>query len=540
MARVARFSDQLVSSYEVAGLWTREYPVDYWEANARKYPHRNALVFGSDRFTWLQAVEAVHKLAAGLVKSGFRKDDIIALHAPNSATLLLLRLAAEKAGVISLLVPPAFSRLEVERISQQLSLAGAVVCADDRGRDVASGYVSGARQPSFALFSIGNSKVEGSHPVAAWLEREWSAGEIEEALHGRSFGPYEYSAIITTSGTTGAPRFVEHTACARSCSGRVYIERLKLGPDDVIVGTTSIFAGNCDLLLYHAAPQAGARAVLMDHFDPGTACRIIEAERATVAIFVPTLLHRLLEYKGLGDHDLSSLRMVTSFGAILVPEKAAEVERALGVKVIQGYGASDYGALASTGIEDPEHVRRTGVGRPLTGTEVRICDESGVELPTGAFGRIHARGPHCVGGFVGDALATEQAWHSGFYPMGDVGRIDDDGYLWLAGRARELVIRGGQNIVPAEVEDVILTHPDVAEAAVLGTPDAEMGERVCVVIVPRSGAQLTLEALTDFLKHRGLARFKHPEQLLSVSSMPLNPAGTKIDKQALREQLLRR
>ena len=163
-----------------------------------------------------------------------------------------------------------------------------------------------------------------------------------------------------------------------------------------------------------------------------------------------------------------------------------------------------------------------------------------MELPTGAFGRIHARGPHCVGGFVGDALATEQAWHSGFYPMGDVGRIDDDGYLWLAGRARELVIRGGQNIVPAEVEDVILTHPDVAEAAVLGTPDAEMGERVCVVIVPRSGAQLTLEALTDFLKHRGLARFKHPEQLLSVSSMPLNPAATKIDKQALREQLLRR
>ena len=113
-------------------------------------------------------------------------------------------------------------------------------------------------------------------------------------------------------------------------------------------------------------------------------------------------------------------------------------------------------------------------------------------------------------------------------------------HLWLAGRARELVNRGGQNIVPAEVEDVILTHPDVAEAAVLGTPDAEMGERVCVVIVPRSGAQLTLEALTDFLKHRGLARFKHPEQLLSVSSMPLNPAATKIDKQALREQLLRR
>jgi non-ribosomal peptide synthetase component E (peptide arylation enzyme) len=279
--------------------------------------------------------------------------------------------------------------------------------------------------------------------------------------------------------------------------------------------------------------------VLIDHFDPESACRIIEAERVTCAIFVPTLLHRLLAYKGLAEHDLSSLRVVTSFGAILVPEKAAAIERVLKVKVIQGYGASDYGALASTGIDDPEHVRMAGVGRPLTGTELRICDPSGMELPTGTPGRIYARGPHCVGGFVADPVATDQAWHSGFYPMGDFGRLDDEGYLWLAGRARELVIRGGQNIVPAEVEDMILAHPDVAEAAVIGTPDSEMGERVCAVIVPRSGAQLTLEALTDFLRQRGLARFKHPEQLLSVNSMPLNPAATKVDKRALRELLLR-
>ncbi len=540
MARVARYSASLVSSYEDTGFWTRNYPVDYWEANARRDPHREALVFGPERFTWLQAVQAVHKIAAGLVQSGLRKDDIIALHAPNSASLLLLRLAAEKAGVISLLVPPAFSRAEVERISRQLPLAGAVVCADERGRDVASVYVSTARQPAFALLCIGNSTLEGSRRVAAWLERDWPAGEIEQALLGRGFAPYEYSAIITTSGTTGAPRFVEHTACARSCSGRVYIERLRLGPDDVILGTTSIFAGNCDLLLYHAAPQAGARAVLIDHFDPETTCRVIEAERVTCAIFVPTLLHRLLEYKGLGKHDLSSLRMVTSFGAILLPEKAAEVESVLGAKVIQGYGASDYGALASTGIDDPQHIRLAGVGRPLTGSEVRICDDSGMQLPASTSGRIHARGPHCVGGFVGDVLATQQAWQSGFYPMGDFGRIDDDGYLWLSGRARELVIRGGQNIVPAEVEDMILAHPDIAEAAVIGTPDEEMGERVCAVIVPRNGAQLTLDALTAFLKRRGLARFKHPEQLVSVGALPLNPAATKVDKRALKEMVLRR
>lgn len=539
MARVARYSDQLVSSYECGGFWSGEYPVDYWEANALKYPDRDALVFGSERFTWAEAVEAVHKLAVGLVRSGLKKNDVLALHAPNSATLLLLRLAAEKAGVISLLVPPAFSRLEVEAISRDLPVAGAVLSEKGRGQDLASAYVLAARRTSFALFSIGNSKIAGSQSVSAWLEHDYSSSEIEEALRGRSFDPYEYAAIVTTSGTTGAPRFVEHTACARTCAGRVYIERLKLGPEDVIVGMTSMFAGNCDLLLYHTAPQTAARTVLIDHFNPEEACRVIEAERVTCAIFVPTLLHRLLAYKGLRDYDLSSLRIITSFGAILLPEKAAQIERVLHVKVIQGYGAADYGSLASTAVDDPEHVRLGGVGRPLTGTELRICDELGAELPPGVPGRIHARGPHCIGGFVGDPLVTEQAWQSGFYPMGDFGRIDEDGYLWLAGRARELVIRGGQNIVPAEVEDMILGHPDVAEAAVVGTPDSEMGERVCAVVVPRNGAHVTLESLTAFLRDRGLARFKHPEQLLSVTSMPLNPAATKVDKRALRDLLLR-
>lgn len=535
MARVARYTKELVARYEREGYWTSTYPVDFWEENARRNPNGDALVFGAQRFTWKSAVEAIHKLAIGLVQCGFARDDVLALQAHNSAALMLLRLAAEKAGIISLLVPPTFSKAEVCAIAERLPIAGVVLGDSEVVRDLADAYRAGSKKSSFSLFTIGASAIPHGRDIQDWLDAPHSASDAERLLEGRSFPPYEYAAIITTSGTTGTPRFVEHAACARTASGRVYIDRLKLGPADVVVGMVSMFAGNCDLIVHHTAPQVGATVVLIDRFAPQEACRIIEAERATCAVFVPTLLHRLLDYERLREHDLSSLRIVTCFGAILAPEIAAKVERVLNVKVIQGYGASDYGSLASTSIDDPEHVRLAGVGRPLTGTEIRICDEAGAPVPIGTPGRIFARGPHCVGGFVADDAATETAWESGYFSMGDFGQIDHQGYLWLAGRARDLVIRGGQNIVPAEVEDAIVGHPDVAEISVIGVPDAEMGERVCAVVVAKKGACLTLEGIAAHLGARGLARFKYPERLMLLESLPMNPAGTKVDKRALRE-----
>lgn len=535
MARVARYTKELITLYEQKGYWSAHYPVDYWEKNAREAPDCEALVFREQRFTWKTAVESINKLAIGLVKSGLARDDVLAIQAPNSATLMLLRLAAEKAGIISLLVPPTFSRSEIGAITERLPLAGVVVTSDKRGCQLASHYESRMSSIPLRLFTIGTTPMEGADHVDSWLKADHSACEVSRILEGRGFLPYEYSAIITTSGTTGTPQFVEHTACARTASGRVYIDRLKLNSGDVIAGMVSIFAGNCDLMVYHTAPQAGAKSVLLDRFDPETACRVIEAERVTCAVFVPTLLHRLLAYEGLRGHDLSSLRIVTSFGAVLAPEIAAKVEEVLDVKLIQGYGASDYGSLASTSIDDPRSVRLAGVGRALTGTDLRICDDTGSEVPVGVRGRIYARGPHCIGGFVGDAVATEKKWESGYCEMGDLGYLDEDGYLWLSGRAREIIIRGGQNIIPAEIEDVILGHPGVAEVAVIGIPDTEMGERVCAVVVPERDSVLTLESIISHLRARGLANFKLPERLLRLHSMPLNPAGTKIDKGALTE-----
>ncbi len=522
MARVARYTAELVARHVGAGRWTPEYPVDFWRRNARERAGDTAVVAPDGRYTWAEAVERIERIAAGLVADGWKKDERLALQAPNSAALLFLRLACEAAGVVSILVPATFSRSEVEGIERTLAPRGVAVAPGPGGAGLLAHYRRAA-----VRYTLGEVPLPGTRPLPSAAARH----------SGTAFGPWEYAAITTTSGTTGAPRFVEHAACARLAAGREYLRRLAIGPGDAICAFTSIFSGNCDLVAYHAAPQAGARVLLVDAFDPGSACALIERERATGAVFVPTLLHRLLAWPGLAGRDLSSLRFVTSFGAMLAPEVAAEVERRLGARVIQGYGASEYGALASTAIDDPEAVRLRGVGRPLPGTELDIRDAEGRPSPPGTVGRLHARGPYCVGGFVDDPQITDDAWRDGYLALGDLGRVDPDGYLWLEGRARDLIIRGGQNISPLEVEDALLAHPSVSEVAVVGAPDAEMGERVCAFVVPSAHEVPRLDALRDFMLERGLARFKLPERLELVARLPMNPAGTKIDKRALAARL---
>lgn len=527
MALVSRYTPEIIRKYEDAGFWTPEYPVDFWRRQASERPGREALVASDGRYTWAQAIKVVDRIAAGLLADGWRRNDMLILQAQNSAELVLLRLACEAAGVIAVLIPITFSRAEINSIREQLPVRGAAVPASARGTELLTHY----RGVEF-LYTVGKPPLSSTmavpqHSAPHHLVQTW-----------RGFGPYEYGAVVTTSGTTATPRCVEHTACARLAAGRQYIDRLHLTGEDVICGFTSIFSGNCDLLLFHAAPQVGAKVVLLDVFSPESACELIERERVTGAVFVPTLLHRLLSYPRLNEHDVSSLRFITSFGAMLAPNIAEEAETRLGVRVIQGYGASEYGALASTSYDDPAIVRLRGVGRPLPGTEIEFRDESGNRLPTGAVGRIYARGPHCVGGFVNDAEATANAWSGGFIAMGDLGRLDQDGYLWLEGRARDVIIRGGQNISPLEIEDALLRHPDVREVAAVRMPDAEMGERVCVYVVPGSGATPSLVGLCEFLLERGFARFKLPERLELISAMPMNPAGTKINKKALEALLI--
>lgn len=249
------------------------------------------------------------------------------------------------------------------------------------------------------------------------------------------------------------------------------------------------------------------------------------------------MLSRLLEFPGLDRFDLTSLRFLTCGGGTLAYAIGRRAEERLGAKIIQGYGLMDYGALASHGIDDPPETRLRSHGRVLDGTELRILNARGVELHDGAIGEICARGPHCVGGYFNDPETTAAAWPEGYFRTGDLGHVDEDGFLVLEGRSKDIIIRGGQNISASEVEDILCRHPGIADVAVVRMPDAEMGERACAFIIGRSGAALSLLEIGRFMREEGVAVFKIPERVELVDKLPMNRAGNKVNKLLLEESL---
>ncbi|MDP6175711.1 MAG: fatty acid--CoA ligase family protein, partial [Rhodospirillales bacterium] len=345
------------------------------------------------------------------------------------------------------------------------------------------------------------------------------------------------TSIVTSSGTTGGPKCIEYSVWSRLHSGRVYIDRLDMTPDDKVAYFVPLYTGPSDLS-YHTAPQLGSAQLLLESFSPEAACALIQAEKPTGVTLVPTMLHRILGFSGFDPKDFESLRFVTCGGGVLPFEIGRRVEEQFGVKIIQAYGLMDCGAVTSHALNDSQEARLRAQGRPLDGTEVRVLDADGNVLPSGEVGQVCVRGPHSNGGYMGEAAITEEGWgEDGFFRTGDLGHIDGDGHIILQGRSKDIIIRGGQNISAKEVEDVLAHHPSIKEAVAVKMPDPELGERVCAFAVTTPGASLTLEDIVQFMKSYDIAGFKIPERLELVDEMPLTPGGNKVDKKRLEEMV---
>jgi len=276
---------------------------------------------------------------------------------------------------------------------------------------------------------------------------------------------------------------------------------------------------------------------LLSHFEPESAFDLIQRERVTVACVVPALLAMMVRCLRSDRRDLSSVRYWVSVSAPLASNLAREAEEKLGGIVLNIYGAVDWGGVVFTAPEDPPEVRYFTVGRPRVDTEVRLVDEAGRMVAKGETGEIQGRGPSCSSGYYRNQEATAHAWTSdGWLPLGDLGRWDEKGNLILVGRKDELIIRGGQNIQPAEIEDHLVAHPKVKQAAIVGMPDPVMGQKVCAYIVPATEAGVRLEEIVSFLRSRQLAPYKLPERLELVDKFPM-VSDTKINKRVLAAEI---
>ena len=364
------------------------------------------------------------------------------------------------------------------------------------------------------------------------LEEKYS----QDYLIDRRFDPTHVGFLTTTTGTTGVPKVVEQSLAARLWSTKSHVKNWKLSPDDVVCAVAPAAGAAGGTPTYFCAPQIAAKIALLYDYSAQNALEFFEKEKVTIPCVVPAQLAMIMQ-ESLEKYDLSSLRATRCSGGYLSPTLAEEVERRFHGPIISTYGSQDTGSVSGISIEDSEEKRRSTVGKPLPGNEIKFVDDDGKVLAQGEIGQLYFRGPQNSSGYYRDPEKTfSEAYDSqGWASPGDLAKIDDDGYIMIVGRKKDIIIRGGQNIYPGEIENVLMSHSKVGNVAIVAMPDKIMGEKTCAFVIPfMEEGVLTFEEMINFLKSKKLATYKLPERLEIVDAFPL-ASESKVNKKELRE-----
>lgn len=541
--KTLRYTQAMVDEFVRDGYWTDETFYDSYARNAREIGDREALVDSKYRVTWRQARELVDAIATAWVQAGVPKSARIIIQAPNSVYGFLARAAAERAGLISLTAFATLRQNELEDMLEKTQAEVAVIPSVFRGFDYLAMYqdLMGRFSSLKALYLFDDTVPDGAPAGTASLTQvaqQYLTRIDSAALDARRFDPFfDVALLTTTSGTTGLPKLVEWPLAPRVCTSKGRIDLWALTQNDITMAIAPHAGGAAGTLTYFAAPLCGAKTVMLEDFDPNVALQTIAREKVTAIGVVPTHLVRMLEQK-VEQYDLSSLRFIRSAGGYLSPQLAQEAEARLGAVITSDLGTQDKGSVSGCRVSDPGELRRLTVGQMLPGNKVRLLGPEGQEVPPNEPGVLWFRGPHSPAGYYRDPVMTAEVFDAdGWCTTEDVVKFDQ-GCLWILGRQKDVIIRGGQNIYPAEVEGLMNEHHSVAAVAVVAMPDAEYGERACAFVVLRQGKALTLDDLKAFLDGKKVAKFKWPQRLEFCDQMPTVGDSGKVDKKALRARLL--
>jgi len=500
------------------------------EAGAR-WPDRPALIEGLPkpalrrRWTFAQALQEAENVGRAFA-SRFRPGEHVAIWAANLPEWFFAEFGAALAGLTLVTVNPAYLAAEFAHVLRQSRACGVIVQDHYRGRDLLAA-VAAARETLPLLREV--------IPLSAW--REFAAsGARKIALP--TVLPGDVAQIQYTSGTTGAPKGARLTHRGLANNSRFYAQTIGAKDADIWVNPMPMFhTAGCGLCTLGAL-QTGGVQVMPPGFDAELMLDLLEQERGTIAICVPTMLQRMLDASSIGTRDISSWRLVSLGGAPIAPELVRRAEQR-GVKAVIGYGqteASPY--LTNTLPDDPYPDWFNTVGRPLPQTEIKIVNpKTGEILPRGEIGEICARGYSIMKDYFDNPAGTAAAIDAeGWLSTGDLGSLDERGYCRVQGRAKDMIIRGGENIYPREIEDVLHTHPAILGASVVGVPDADWGEIPVAFVQAKPDARPSAAELEAFCRER-LASYKVPRVWRFVDQFPQTASG-KIQKFALRETYL--
>jgi acyl-CoA synthetase (AMP-forming)/AMP-acid ligase II len=536
MAFETRLTPAMAARWRGAGLWSDETFAAVLASRVRAAPDREALTDGTRRLTYRGLADGIDRMAARLRALGIGAGDVVTIQMPNWIEFALVFFALERLGAVAVTVSVDFRSRELEYIMRFAGTKMLVCCARFRDFDhVAMAAELKPQLPALACIGV----VRGA-PGAGMV----SLDDVAEASGPPAgFVPVPMDAdtvmrMAFTSGTTGNPKGVMHSHNTTLAAARILNGDLGLSANDVMMIWLPLGL-NWGYLTLVQSVLAGAKGVLLDRFRPAEALDLIERERVTYIPTAPASLTTILQEPDLARRDLSGLRIVVSGGASAPVETIRAWRRAAPGVLLELLGMLETGYQTYTRATDnPERVAGS-VGRPASHMGLKLVDADGREVARGEEGDICCDGPSVHLGYHNNPTANAEAFlPDGWFRSGDLGMIDTDGNLRIVGRLKEMINRGGKKFFPREIEEILYTHPQVLYAAIVGIPDARLGERNCLCLVPRPGETPTLEGLVAFLGS-SVATYKLPERLELFTQFPFTPTG-KIQRHALVREVITR
>jgi non-ribosomal peptide synthetase component E (peptide arylation enzyme) len=519
---------ELIDHYRSAAMWQDVPLYAVIDGHATAEPDKIAVADQHERLTYREFVRRSHNIAAWLLGLGLKPGAPVALQSTNRVALALMHVACDRAD---LLFVPLSSAWRERELGHLLGLSGAQVlfvpAADDKIDYLA--LINGLRADLPSLQHVGVIEGGGAEIDLSVIS---TVGDAEVVV---SRDPNAPRYVMVASGTTELPKMSLWTDNNLWAFMKHYRESTGMTSHDVALGMAPANTGATGYVFPVLAPLlSGATSVLLEDWDPARALELLESEQATIACAVPTQILKLFLEDSVRTRDFSRLRVFTNAGAAMPPDAAREMETTFNCTGQVVYGATDGGVPFMTKVTDPREKRWSTIGRVLPYGEVRLLTPDQQDVPAGESGEIAWRSPTKTFGYLNEPERTESVWlDEGWYLSGDLGRFDDDGYLSIIGRAKDMIIRGGQNISPRELEDVIIRYEPIAEVSVVGIPDPVYGERACACVIVKSGASFSVAELTEFMLSQGMAKFKLPERVEVFDEFPAS-AGGKITKVELR------
>jgi len=511
--------DQRFAGQTVAGVL---------EAQAAENPDRVFLIAGDRRFTYAQVNARSTALAAALTELGVERGDRIAVDLPNWPEFVVSVFAAAKLGAVIVPLNPRYTVPELQYMLRH-SEATVVISAEDFGGtdylQLFEGFLTSLPELQY-LVTVGEEDLWYDDRIYQF-EDLVSSGESGTEVTTPAIDPAQDTfAILYTSGTMGKPKGVALTHENLVRTSALTADAIALSADDVVFGVTTVFH------VFGLGPgivgtaMAGASLVMQEQFLPDEALHLIGQHRVTVHYGVPTVYVTEMRELDVTEADVSSLRVGVVAGAPIGDELVQRIRDALCPNLHVAYSLTETSStVAMTRPEDPLDKKLFTVGRPLPDAQIRVLDLDGTILPSESLGEIAVRGPGIMKGYYRQPGETAQVFdEEGYFLTGDLGMIDEDGFVHIVGRRKELIIRGGFNVYPREVEDRLHAHPAVLDVAVVGLPHDVLGEVVCACVVPVEGAIVTGEEIKEWCRGT-LADYKVPDLVRFFDSFPLTGSG---------------